>query len=94
MHRLQSRRKLAWLRRIRTIIVSDGVQRCAMDERRLWLVDLHARLLLLALDLVQGEIGLIPLQPRVAKPKGGSVIMSLRGAVKRSSTHLLAASSS
>lgn len=47
---------------ILTIVIADGVERCAVNEGCLGLVDLHASLLLLAFDLVECQIGLVPLQ--------------------------------
>lgn len=49
-----------------TIVVSDWTDRGAMHKRSLGLVDLHARLLLFALDLVQRQVGFVPLESEQA----------------------------
>ena len=48
-------------------LVAVGAKAASAYEGRLWLVDLHARSRVLALDLVQREVRLVPRKPGALK---------------------------
>lgn len=62
-----------------TIFVSDRTKGCTADKRCLGLVNNHACFLVLPIDLVKCQIGLVPLQPVCTKSVSATM---RRGAVK------------